>query len=1076
MQASRLFIGLISMMITACTIWEPSVCPSGKQCPPGTRCAASENICIRDGCGDGVVEGRAEEECDDGNKMSDDGCSEACHWEICGNKFADPGEECDDGNTASGDGCSADCRSTEICGNFIVDFAADEMCDDGNKNPGDGCSDACLSEYCGNNITDIAQGEVCDDGNLASGDGCSEDCRSTEACGNGITDMAVGEVCDDAADISGDGCSSDCRSTEVCGNAITDTAVGEVCDDGTNVSGDGCSADCRSTEICGNGITDTAVGEVCDDGATISGDGCSEDCRSAEVCGNGITDTAKKEKCDDRNQLSGDGCSADCRSTEVCGNGIIDSIVGEVCDDGGVVPGDECSANCRSNEQCGNGITDTVRGELCDDGNRISGDGCDSDCRSTEVCPNGIPDVGEECDDGNAMPGDACSPSCRWERCGNGIVDPDEACDCGADAVAPGQGCEGRQNSISGGLCRPDCQFHCGDGVVNSEEQCDGEPVTNEFCTDYDSDMGLLGCDEDCRVTTATCQRFGWSEMESPTDNTLRDIWGTGPGNILAVGDGGVVIRFNGEFWAPMPSPASQPLKGIGGTSANDIWVVGERGPSPSGTIFHFDGSAWRDDAPTPTFPPLRSIWSHSPNIALAVGIVDTVRRFDGSAWTNLDCNSGGELNDVWGVSPSNIYAVSGNPLQRGICHYNGTSWSRDTSVPSALNSISGSGSNRIYAVGDAGNILQKNNIGSGWSSVGSPTSQQLNGVWVAPQGAQGGVFAVGESGTIVEGGGPTWVDASLPGVPSFFGVWGTHWNNVFAVGAGGQIWRRGATWTSIDLSEPDNAVLNDVTITSLGIYTVGNNGGIYLNGNLQTGLQDITEDLHGVWDGSGKFFVVGDGGKIYRETSARWEHVGPTVAPLKGIWGSANIKFVVGAAGTILRSTNTQGRDWSPMDSGTTQALNSVWGSSGNNVFAVGDNGTIRRFDGNDWTPIPSPTPDHLRSVWVSDDGDADDTDEVVFVLSRSTTSQSNQIWHRDGTTWTSMPLPPGTVGLQKLRGTKRNDIFAVGTSGQVLHYDGVAWAPIRTGTLSTFRGLWLTSDRVLVVGNSSYELLLPR
>jgi hypothetical protein len=34
-------------------------------------------------------------------------------------------------------------------------------------------------------------------------------------------------------------------------------------------------------------------------------------------------------------------------------------------------------------------------------------------------------------------------------------------------------------------------------------------------------------------------------------------------------------------------------------------------------------------------------------------------------------------------------------------------------------------------------------------------------------------------------------------------------------------------------------------------------------------------------------------------------------------------------------------------MNSGTMEDLNDVWGSSGNNVFAVGENGTILQYDG---------------------------------------------------------------------------------------------------------------------------------
>ncbi|HZS42408.1 MAG TPA: DUF4215 domain-containing protein, partial [Polyangia bacterium] len=51
-------------------------CPDGLVCPVGTHCAAKESVCIKDSCGDGVVE--AGEVCDDGNTVSGDGCSADC--------------------------------------------------------------------------------------------------------------------------------------------------------------------------------------------------------------------------------------------------------------------------------------------------------------------------------------------------------------------------------------------------------------------------------------------------------------------------------------------------------------------------------------------------------------------------------------------------------------------------------------------------------------------------------------------------------------------------------------------------------------------------------------------------------------------------------------------------------------------------------------------------------------------------------------------------------------------------------------------------------------------------------------
>lgn len=127
----------------------------------------NNNNVVIDGCGDGTIDG--DEECDDVNTVSGDGCSSECTIE--------------EGWTCSGEPsvCSP------ICGDGII--VGEEECDDDNLTPGDGCSNHCTVEGgwectgepsacntdCGDNI--VAGDEECDDGNTSSGDGCSETCE-----------------------------------------------------------------------------------------------------------------------------------------------------------------------------------------------------------------------------------------------------------------------------------------------------------------------------------------------------------------------------------------------------------------------------------------------------------------------------------------------------------------------------------------------------------------------------------------------------------------------------------------------------------------------------------------------------------------------------------------------------------------------------------------------------------------------------------------------------------------------------------------------------------------------------------
>jgi len=347
----------------------------------------------------------------------------------CGNGLLEGAEECDDGNLVSEDGCSSTC-AIEFCGDLVVQPGLGEACDDGNAVDEDGCSSACAIEECGDGVLQVGLGEACDDGNLVSEDGCSSLC-AVEICGDGVVQAGLGEQCDDSNMLSGDGCSAACL-VEFCGDGLLQVGLGEECDDGNMVSGDGCSDSCLN-ETCGDGVVNGS--EECDDGNTVGGDGCSAICLD-EVCGNGVLDPG--EACDDGNLVSEDGCSAVC-AIEFCGDLVVQAGLGETCDDGNAVDEDGCSSACAI-EECGDGVLQAGLGEACDDGNLVSEDGCSSTC-AIEECGDGVlqAGLGEECDDGNTAPGDGCDAACLVELCGNGVLDPGEYCDDGN--LEDGDGC-----------------------------------------------------------------------------------------------------------------------------------------------------------------------------------------------------------------------------------------------------------------------------------------------------------------------------------------------------------------------------------------------------------------------------------------------------------------------------------------------------------------------------------------------------------------------------------------------------------------------------------------------------------
>ncbi|MEN9581018.1 MAG: hypothetical protein RJA70_4027 [Pseudomonadota bacterium] len=144
----------------------------------GAKC--SDGICVAETCapsrcGDGLVDPKLKEECDDENDVSGDGCN-LCRFDCT--KAAD----CDDNNSCNGPEACTD--NTCVAG--VAEPEATE-CDLDAVTKGACRAGQCASVGCGNSVVDA--GEECDDGNTNNADGCTSRCAWTCAsdanCGNG---------------------------------------------------------------------------------------------------------------------------------------------------------------------------------------------------------------------------------------------------------------------------------------------------------------------------------------------------------------------------------------------------------------------------------------------------------------------------------------------------------------------------------------------------------------------------------------------------------------------------------------------------------------------------------------------------------------------------------------------------------------------------------------------------------------------------------------------------------------------------------------------------------------------------
>jgi hypothetical protein len=261
----------------------------------------------------------------------------------------------------------------------------------------------------------------------------------------------------------------------------------------------------------------------------------------------------------------------------------------------------------------------------------------------------------------------------------------------------------------------------------------------------------------------------------------------------------------------------------------------------------------------------LVAIWGSSANNVFAVGNVGTILQYNGNNWTSMDSGTTKSIWGVWGTSATNVYAVGGSQSSSTdgfILHYDGIAWSKIFDSGDVLYEIYGSSENNIYAVGGGGpypgNAVIFHYDGTAWTKIHNGTNA-FRCLWVSNDGK---VYAGHVFGGIRFYDGTNWHESY--GGSNIYGIWGSAWNDVYAVGHGTIIHYDGNQWS-------------------------------YLS---------VPGDKHGVWGNSATdVFLVGYSGYIYHYDGSNWSPmVSETTEMIPRAWGSSgNNVFGVLSSGNIL-------------------------------------------------------------------------------------------------------------------------------------------------------------------------------
>lgn len=136
-----------------------------------------------------------------------------------------------------------------------------------------------------------------------------------------------------------------------------------------------------------------------------------------------------------------------------------------------------------------------------------------------------------------------------------------------------------------------------------------------------------------------------------------------------------------------------------------------------------------------------------------------------------------------------------------------------------------------------------------------------------------------------------------------------------------------------------------------------------------------------------------------------------------------------------------------------TTSVLWDAFALNATTAWAVGNSGTVLRWDGTSWNAESIGTASQRFGVWASAAND-------VYVVGINT---GNQLHHYDGTTWTNLLSGTnwwGTGSIRSVWGTSSSNVWISGTTGRIYNWNGSSWTLKNSGISATFSGtrIWGT------------------
>lgn len=202
--------------------------------------------------------------------------------------------------------------------------------------------------------------------------------------------------------------------------------------------------------------------------------------------------------------------------------------------------------------------------------------------------------------------------------------------------------------------------------------------------------VGMAGQAKLATLEVEVLPAFAEMDASALGSVTHLDLWGTATELFSAGWEPGeaassyrrVVARHDGASWTKIGGAVAGGagvLRAIWGSGPSDIVAVGNDGAR--GVIVQFDGNAWVESDVSSA--PLTTVWGSDAANVYAAGAGGTVLRRANGVWSAVDVGAGVAGGATWeavgGTGPADVYVVGGWSYGAGrIAHFDGVSWHLD--------------------------------------------------------------------------------------------------------------------------------------------------------------------------------------------------------------------------------------------------------------------------------------------------------------------------------------------------------------------------------------------------------------